>query len=289
MISRNELQTATGGREIQPGFDSLAGFELMQRIAKMFTTSELVPTIYREVIPARGKTPAKQNPGAMANCVVALNMAVRLQADPLMVMQNLYIIEGRPAWSAQWIVAQINTSGRFSPLRFDVTKPAPEREIQYTETEWKQDRDGRNIPAEVVKKLKIRDQTFVAWAVEKETGDRLEGIPVTIEMAVKEGWMTRKGSKWQTIPELMGRWRAASFFGRQYCPERLMGLPSDEEAKEAIDAERNSMGVYVTEPEPMDRESLSAEQVDDNPQEGKQGGYQPKKSEANPNPPPKKP
>lgn len=55
-----------------------------------------------------------------------------------------------------------------------------------------------------------------------------------MEMAVKEGWYGKNGSKWQTMPEQMLRYRAASFFGRVYAPELLMGLRSAEEEQDRI-------------------------------------------------------
>ena len=48
-------------------------------------------------------------------------------------------------------------------------------------------------------------------------------------MAKAEGWLTKTGSKWQTMPELMLKYRAAAFFGRLYAPEVLMGMQTAEE------------------------------------------------------------
>jgi hypothetical protein len=39
-------------------------------------------------------------------------MTNRMNADPLMVMQNMHVIEGRPSWSSKWIIACINGSGK---------------------------------------------------------------------------------------------------------------------------------------------------------------------------------
>jgi len=48
-------------------------------------------------------------------------------------------------------------------------------------------------------------------------------------MAVDEGWYNRKGSKWKTMPDLMLRYRSASFLGKLYAPECLMGMQTVEE------------------------------------------------------------
>ena len=225
---------------IQPqqtiGLLNLDAFELSQRIAKMLSSSTLVPEQYRQTIKVKtGKDQygnmtfrEEPNPNGLANCVIALNMASRLNADPLMVMQNLYLIEGRPSWSSQFIMAAINSCGRFSALRFEL-KDLGEKEVEYTEVVW-ENRQKRNV----TKKITLRDMSCVAFAVERETGERIESSKITMEMAVKEGWYGKNGSKWQTMPEQMLRYRAASFFGRVYAPELLMGLRSAEEEQERI-------------------------------------------------------
>ncbi|MDM1247073.1 hypothetical protein HX005_06710 [Acinetobacter sp. R933-2] len=218
------------------GLLNLEAFELSQRIAKMLSSSTLVPEQYRATIQKKaGKDDygnqlwrEEPNPNGLSNCIIALNMANRMGADPLMVMQNLYLVNGRPSWSSQFIMAGINSSGRFSALRFDI-QDLGEKEVEYTEAVW-ENRKKKNI----TKTLKIHDFSCVAWAIEKETGERLESSKITIEMAVKEGWYTKEGSKWQTMSEQMLRYRAASFFGRVYAPELLMGLRSAEEEQDRI-------------------------------------------------------
>jgi len=219
---------------VAPGFGSLQGFELMQRAARLLSSSTLVPVAYRQTIEKLDRfgnvKESRENPNALANSVVALNMAQRMGADPLMVMQNLYIVEGRPSWSSQWIIAAINGCGRFSPLRFRIESRG-EREVEYKSTYW--DNNQRHTKVE---KVKINDKVCVAWAIEKETGEVIESPAVSIEMAVLEGWYTKNGSKWQTMDEVMLRYRTASFFGKLYAPELLMGLQTVEEAQDIIEA-----------------------------------------------------
>lgn len=219
---------------VAPGFGSLQGFELMQRAARLLSSSTLVPVAYRQTIEKLDRygnvKESRENPNALANSVVALNMAQRMGADPLMVMQNLYIVEGRPSWSSQWIIAAINGCGRFSPLRFRIESRG-EREVEYKSTYWE-----NNQRHTKVEKVKINDKVCVAWAIEKETGEVIESPAVSIEMAVLEGWYTKNGSKWQTMDEVMLRYRTASFFGKLYAPELLMGLQTVEEAQDIIEA-----------------------------------------------------
>lgn len=201
-------------------------FELMQRKATMLANSSLVPTQYRAFLEQKssGKvTGYTENKNAIANCIIALDMAKRMNANELMVMQNLMVIEGRPSWSSQWIISAINGCGKYTSLKFD-KKDLGDKEVAYIEYSWES-----NKKISIPKKIIIRNFSCVAYAIERETGERLDSATVTIEMAVKEGWYTKTGSKWQTIPEIMLQYRAASFFGKIYAPELLMGLQSAEE------------------------------------------------------------
>lgn len=229
-------QTQTSNSNQSVGLLNLEAFELSQRIAKMLSSSTLVPEQYRATIQKKaGKDEygnqlwrEEPNPNGLSNCVIALNMSNRMGADPLMVMQNLYLVNGRPSWSSQFIMAGINSSGRFSALRFEL-EDLGEKEVECVETVWE-----NRKPKKISKTVKIHDFSCVAWAIERETGERLESSKITIEMAVKEGWYTKEGSKWQTMSEQMLRYRAASFFGRVYAPELLMGLRSAEEEQDRI-------------------------------------------------------
>lgn len=280
---------------VAPGFGSLQSFELMQRQAKLLCSSTLVPAAYRSVIEKldfKGNVKERiENPNALSNCVIALNMSARMNADPLMVMQNLYLVEGRPSWSSQWIIAQINNCGRFSPLRFDI-HDLGEKTVEYTTYRW-DEQSRQKVPQ--VQKVKIHDKRCVAWVVEKGSEERLYSPPVSIAMAVAEGWYTKNGSKWQTMDEVMLRYRAAAFFGKIYAPELLMGLPSSEEAADTIDMEMQSDGRYaMAQPEPVaidalreglpttidpstgeiiDHDDAALRQIEHQPQQS--GGFQP--------------
>jgi hypothetical protein len=98
-----QLQPAESLKVVEAGFGNTDSFALSQRVATALSKSTLIPKDYQNNLP---------------NCLVALNMANRLGADPLMVMQNLYVVHGRPAWSSQFLIATANASGKFSPLRY---------------------------------------------------------------------------------------------------------------------------------------------------------------------------
>lgn len=199
-----ELKTRAAvapARNVTAGFDSLEGFELMQRAAKLLASSSLVPREYQ---------------GNIANTTIALNMAQRLDADPLQVMQNLYVVHGKPGWSSQFLIATFNTCGRFSAMRFEFF--------------GKPDTDGYGCRA---------------WSLEKATGEKLVGTDVTIDIAKKEGWYKRSGSKWQTMPQQMLTYRAAAWFVRAYAPEVSMGLPTTDEIGDTYTVTPDTSGAYT--------------------------------------------
>lgn len=189
-----EVETAEIARVVEPqngtvpGFASKDAWELAQRQAKALMASSMVPENYRNNI---------------GNCIIALDMAYRMGASPLMVMQNLYIVNGRPGWSAQFLIATFNKCGRFAALRYEFSA----------------------------------DKTACyAWSVEKRSGERIEGAQISMAMAQAEGWSTKPGSKWKTMPHLMLQYRAAAFLIRTYAPEIAMGLHMAEEVEDIMNS-----------------------------------------------------
>lgn len=205
--------------------EDVARFELAKREATMLTVSALVPEAYR------GNTPA-----AIANCMIAIDLAKRTGQGVLAVMQNLHIISGRPSWSSQYIIGALNSCGRFSPLRFRIETDEKETEVEYGEWHGY----GKDRRKEM-KKAKIRNVTCTAYTVENGTGEILEGPAVSYVMAIKEGWFYKSDSKWQTMPDLMLRYRAAAFFGRLYAPDILYGFHAVEEVRDIISVEAETI------------------------------------------------
>lgn len=190
-------------------------FEIMQRMANMYTASTIVPEAYK---------------GNVGNCVIALDMATRMGVNPLMVMQNLYIVKGNPSWSSKFLIATINMSGKYTALRYRKRIIGKIGKIKYNETVYDPATRRNTIVVKEFDGSKIDDIECVAYATEISTGEILESDPVTISTAIKEGWYTKPGSKWVTMPSLMLTYRAAAFWQRMYCPEISMGFLTKEEA-----------------------------------------------------------
>lgn len=160
-------------------------FETAMRGAVALSQSTLVPVQYQ------------RRPD---NCLIALDMANRMGLTPLVVMQNLYVVSGRPSWSGQACKMLIENCGRFERVEtiYTGTKGTPERGCYLR-------------------------------AIRRLTGETIDGTEVTMTMAKQEGWIDKSGSKWKTMPELMLAYRAAAFFARVHCPEALMGMTTVEE------------------------------------------------------------
>ncbi len=234
-MSENQLAVAKApappARELQSivaPFSGLEQFEAAQRMARALCTSDLVPEIYR-------------GEDKIGNALIALELSNRLGASPLMIMQNMSVIEGRPSWSSQFLIGAVNASRRFSPIRFRLRDIGPKKVDAVV---WEGPR-GQRQRKEI--KLDITDRGCVAWAKDLSSGDELESPEVTLEMAIKEGWYTKNGSKWQTMPDLMLRYRSAAFFSRLYAPEISLGMFTQEEAGDI------SLGAIDVESVPVDR------------------------------------
>jgi hypothetical protein len=175
-------------KELSIFFGGGDAFADSQRVAKALTASTLVPKEYQ---------------GNISNALVALDMAQRMDMNPLMVMQNLHIIHGRPAWSSKAMIAMFNQSGRFSSISYKFTGDK-----------------GTD------------DYGCFATAKDLQTGEIVEGPLVTMGIAKAEGWLGKNGSKWKTMPDLMLRYRAGSWLVNTVAPDISFGLNTVEEVND---------------------------------------------------------
>ena len=165
-----------------PGTDGLMG------MAQFLAKSTMVPATYQ---------------GKPENCFVALELAHRIGVSPMLVMQSMVPINGRPSWSSQFLTSITNSCGRFTPIRY----------------EWfgEEGTEGWGCRA---------------YMTEIPTGEKLVGTKITMKMAKDEGWVDKKGSKWQTMPQQMMMYRAAAFLVRAYAPELCQGMQTREEVED---------------------------------------------------------
>lgn len=230
MEKGNQLMVQQPSAPVVFNFFDPQQFETMQRVCKMFANSELVPDMYK----ASDKNPEAK---AVANCMIAISMSMRVGADPLMIMQNMVIIYGRPSWSSKFLVATVNTCGRFNPLQYRFTEKGMLGMVDYTDYVW--DNAARQKKP-IVKQFdgkKVMDIECVAYTTAKGSDKVLESSPVSVRMSVQEGWYTKNGSKWQTMTKQMLMYRAASFWTNAYAPELSMGMKTEDEVRDITDVE----------------------------------------------------
>ena len=158
------------------------------KAAQGLCSTQLIPDSYRN------------NPWSV---MIAMEMASRTKFSLLHVMQNLYVIKGKPSWSGQFCAAAVNASGKFSPLEY-------------------------------VRLVDDKGETRGYYCKATRLADNIlcEGTAVTWDMVKGEDWYSKSGSKWKTMPDLMFHYRAAAFFVREHCPEVLCGLQTAEEVQD---------------------------------------------------------
>lgn len=143
----------------------------------------------------------------IGTAIIVLDLAQRMNIGALEVAQSIYIIHGKPSFETKFLVARLNSSGLLKGRLQTIVSP-----------------DGNSAHCE---------------AIDAQTGQLLKGTTITMEMARREGWLSKNGSKWQTMPELMMKYRAQSFFINEFFPEVKYGLKTSDEAEDIVTFEPN--------------------------------------------------
>lgn len=169
-------------------YASTQAFNELFKIGSVMSKTQLVPDNYRN---------------KPEDCTIAIDIANRNGMSPLSVMQNLYVVKGKPTWSGQACIAMLRASKEY----------------------------------EHVKPVMVGERNTDGWgcyfkAIDKSDGEVAKGTLVTIQMAKDEGWYSKPGSKWPTMPEQMLQYRAAAFFARIYMPNALMGFSVEGETED---------------------------------------------------------
>ena len=175
-------------------------FNQMLRAAQMISQTAIIPQTYQ---------------GKPQDCFLALEMASRMQLSPIVVMQNLYIVKGKPSWAGQACTMLINSCGKYKDVKHVYI--------------GEKGADSRGCYVE---------------ATRVSDGEVIKGVEVTMQMAKAEGWTAN--TKWKNMPELMLAYRASAFFARVYCPEALMGVQTYEEVIDSSD-DNKGKAVELTE------------------------------------------
>jgi len=175
-------------------------YAMLKDQAKMFAMSPLIPEHLRKGTPDQ----------TAANCMIAIQMAERMGEMPLVVMQNIHIINGKAGFASQYMIARANASGVF-----------------VGRINWRIEGEGDGLEV-------------TAFASLRETGEEVS-FTASMRMAKAEGWVSNK--KYQSMPEVMLRYRSAAFLVRFYAPDVMLGHQTTEEIEDVVLA-----GVSVSQP-----------------------------------------
>ena len=134
--------------------------------------------------------------GKVEDVFLALTMAEQLGENPVVVMQSIYIVSGRAGWSAQYMIARANRSGIFRGR-----------------INWRVTGTGKDL-------------SVTAYATLADTGEEVS-IAASMAMATAEGWT--KNTKYNSMPEVMLRYRSATLLIRMYAPDVMLGYSTVEE------------------------------------------------------------
>jgi hypothetical protein len=167
--------------------------------------------------------------GDVASTMLAVTIAAQTGIHPLQVMQGTYVVSGKLGWGASMLIALANGSGVFDgPL------------------DWRVEGEGPSL-------------SVTCFANLAKSGREVRAT-VSMAMAKAEGWT--KNTKYQTMPELMLKYRSATLLTRLYAPGVLFGIPAADENEDVAAAKRSepvAVASTVVEPAPAEpAEALNA-------------------------------
>lgn len=179
-------------------YSDVALYNNALKMAESLSKSELIPDNYR---------------GKPESCLIAIDVARQIGArSPIFVMQNLFVVKGKPSWSGQYCDAIVRAN--FKNVKVELTGEGDERGCKVTAND--------------------------------DNGNFCDGTRVTIKMAKNEGWFSKQGSKWQTMPDLMLQYRAFAFFARVYCPDKLLGIHDEFENLDITKIEQKAENPFIS-------------------------------------------
>ena len=187
IVAQEETKLNTKGGQL----DYMSGDALNKayKNASIIAKSDLIPDTYK---------------GRPENVLIALDMASRTGFSLMQIMQNLYIVRGKPSWSGSFCMNAIKACGKYDKVKYVMIGEST---------------DDKNFGVYVS-------------AIDKSTGELVKGVTVNWAMVKSYGWDSKPGSQWKTAPELMFKYRAAAFFARTECPEVLQGVRDEYEQRD---------------------------------------------------------
>lgn len=196
-------------------------FEVMEKAYKFsefISKSDIIPAHYR---------------GKPENVFIAIQTAYRMNLDPMMVMQNTFVLKGKLGMNSSFAIALANSSGLFAgSIRYKITGEGDSLEV-------------------------------TAYATLKSNNEEISYC-VGMKEAIADNWTTNP--KYKSLPKLMLRYRAATLLIRTHVPEVINGMHMVEEIED-IAAAKDATAPKLTANSKLDdflaKEEIILEQEDE--------------------------
>lgn len=168
--------------------NNITVMEKAYKFSEIIAQADIIPSHYR---------------GKPANVFIAVQSALRMNLDPMMVMQNTFVISGKLGMNSAFAISLANGSGCLkSGITYDI--------------------EGSEDSLKVTAKATL-----------KSSGVEIS-YSIGMKEAMAEGWT--KNPKYSSLPELMLRYRAATLLIRTHMPEVLNGMHMTEELEDVESA-----------------------------------------------------
>ena len=152
--------------------------------------------------------------GNRENCFIILGLAQRLRIDPFALMQKAYMVHGKVGLEAQAVIAIANRSGRLKGgIKFELSGQGDSRQCR-------------------------------AYAI-LDDGGMVEEI-MSVQIAKQMGWWGKPDSLWPKMPDLMLRYRAASWLCRLHLPDIMLGVEFADELRDRGPEDDSTVGVAAS-------------------------------------------
>lgn len=191
---------------------SIEAMDKLLKYSEILAESTIIPAHYK---------------GNKGDIFVAVQTAYRMNLDPMMVMQGTYVIQGKLGMTSAFAISLANSSGLFVGG------------IRYRIQELGEDIEGSvefyNNGTKDKKTVQFSNIQVTAYTNLKSNGEEIS-YTIGMKEAIAEGWTTKAGNKYQSLPELMLRYRAATLLIRTHTPEVINGMHMTEELEDVQSA-----------------------------------------------------
>ena len=184
---------------------SIEAMDKLLKYSEILAESTIIPAHYK---------------GNKGDIFVAVQTAYRMNLDPMMVMQGTYVIQGKLGMTSAFAISLANSSGLFvGGIRYRIQELGEDIESSV---------EFYNNGTKDKKKVQFSNIQVTAYTNLKSNGEEIS-YTIGMKEAIAEGWTIKAGNKYQSLPELMLRYRAATLLIRTHAPEVINGMHMTEE------------------------------------------------------------